>query len=304
LAGYDRVMYGRTPHNDEASIVERCAGARVVLTNKVPLRASTLARLPDLRLISVLATGYNVIDTQAVTALGKTLCNVPEYSTPAVAQHTVALILEYTNLVADHSASVMAGDWVRSPLFCYWLRPPLELTDLTVGIVGLGTIGRMVGTVLRTLGCRVVASGRSRRDTPDWPDFEWLDVDSLFATADIVTLHCPLNAESERMVDARRLALMKPHALLVNTARGPLVDEAALAAALHAGQIGGAALDVVSVEPMAADNPLLGAPRCWITPHIAWGSEAARRRMLSITRRNIDSFLAGQPVNVVAGGGR
>jgi len=284
-------------------VVERARGATVVLTNKTVLDAATLAALPELRFIAVLATGYNVVDVAAARAHGIHVANVPEYGTDSVAQHVLALLLELTSSVAEHDAAVHAGAWQRCPDFSFWHRPPLELAGLTMGLVGFGRIGRRVGELAHALGMRVVASGRpgaTRSDTPPWPGFAWCEIGELFATADVVSLHCPLTADNAGFVGDALLGAMKRTAYLINTARGPLIDEPALARALAAGRPAGAALDVVSVEPMRADNPLLGAPNCIITPHLAWASLAARRRLMSTAVANVRAFLAGTPTNLVA----
>ncbi|MGJ8640115.1 MAG: D-2-hydroxyacid dehydrogenase [Opitutaceae bacterium] len=291
-------LHPRTGHSLE-EVVEHAAGADVVLTNKVPLRGDALAALKDLKLVSVLATGYNIIDLETTKARGVTVCNVPAYSSASVAQHTLALILELCNNCGLHNQSVQDGDWVRSTHFSYWKKPLVELTGLTVGMMGFGDIGRRAAAILNTMGVRVQACVRTPRDAPDWDGFRWVDRDELFSSSDIVSLHCPETPENRGFVNESLLATMKPSALLINTARGGLVDEPALAQALHSGKIAGAAVDVVSVEPMAEDNPLLGAPNCIITPHLAWASEPSRRRLLEVSVQNIQSFFAGQAQNVV-----
>lgn len=292
-------LYGHTPF-DESIIGDRIADADFVFTNKVPLTSAAFAGAKNLRFVGVLATGHNIIDLEAARAASVTVCNVPGYGTTTTAQHAVSLILELCNQPGLHSDSVHAGDWVRSPHFCYWKQAPLELASLTVGIVGFGTIGRRVAAAMDVMGAKILASARTPRDTPGYADFEWADNKTIFAEADIVTLHCPQTPENTGFVNAELLATMKPSARLVNTARGGLVDEAALAQALNSGQIASAALDVVSQEPMAADNPLLGARNCIITPHIAWASEPARLRLLASSAENLDCFLKGEAVNVVS----
>lgn len=282
-------------------IVPRARGAAVALTNKTHLDAATLAALPELRYVGVLATGYNVVDVAAARAHGVTVTNVPEYGTDFVAQHVFALLLELANAVGEHDAAVHAGEWQRCPDFSFWTRPLLELAGLTMGIVGYGRIGRRVGDVARALGMRVLASARPGSPLPPATATEtWCELEELFAASDVVTLHCPLTADNERFVNARLLARMKRSAFLINAARGPLVDEAALARALTDGTIAGAGLDVVSAEPIRADNPLLRAPNCVITPHVAWASLAARRRLMATAVGNVRAFLAGAPVNVVS----
>ena len=282
-------------------IVPRARGAAVALTNKTHLDAATLAALPELRYVGVLATGYNVVDVAAARAHGVTVTNVPEYGTDFVAQHVFALLLELANAVGEHDAAVHAGEWQRCPDFSFWTRPLLELAGLTMGIVGYGRIGRRVGDVARALGMLVLASARPGSPLPPATATEtWCELEELFAASDVVTLHCPLTADNERFVNARLLARMKRSAFLINAARGPLVDEAALAGALTDGTIAGAGLDVVSAEPIRADNPLLRAPNCVITPHVAWASLAARRRLMATAVGNVRAFLAGAPVNVVS----
>lgn len=279
-------------------IVERALGADVVLTNKTPLDAATLAALPGLRGVCVLATGVNVVDTRAAAARGIPVCNVPAYSSASTAQHTIALLLELTNHVGRHDRAVHDGMWVSSPDFSFTLAPLTELEGLTLGIVGFGAIGRRVGEIARALGMIVRAAGQARRDgDPGW--LERAPLDALFAECDVLTLHCPLNEQTRGLVNAARLSSMRRTALLVNAGRGPLVNEAELALALNGGVIAGAALDVLSQEPPNADNPLLGAKNCVITPHIAWLSLAARRRAMQIAADNVAALLRGAPRNVV-----
>lgn len=289
-------VYDRTPAD---RIVERAQAADIVLTNKTPLTAETLAQLPKLRFISVLATGQNVVDGATARARGIPISNVPEYGTDSVAQHVFALLLELCHHVGLHDAAVQAGEWTRAPDFCFWKSPPIELAGLTIGIIGFGRIGARVGELAHAFGMRVLAANRSRRNAPQYQPFAWQDTTAVFAEADVVSLHCPLTAENARFVDRNLLRTMKRSAVFINTARGGLVDELALADALRAGELAGAAVDVVSTEPMRADNPLLHAPHCIITPHIAWGSLAARRRLMVATVKNVEAFLADDPINVV-----
>lgn len=290
-------VYPRTP---VAEIVTRAQGAEVILTNKTPFDRATLSQLPALRCICVTATGYNVVDVDAARERGIIVCNVPGYSTPSVVQHTLALMLELTNHVGLHAQAVRDGAWQSSPDFAFWSAPLVELHGLTLGIVGFGTIGRGVAAVAHALGMRVLAAGRRLpADLPSW--VEWTDRDSLFQRADIVTLHCPLTPETKGMIHAGSLAKMKSTAFLINTGRGPLVDEAALADALQSGRIAGAAMDVLSVEPPRSGSPLITAKNCLITPHQAWASKAARQRLLSECAANVRGFLTGAPRNVVNG---
>lgn len=297
LAGLGELtVYDRTPSDQ---IIARAGTAEVVLTNKTLLTAETLAQLRRLRFIAVLATGYNVVDTVAARARGIAVSNVPEYGTDSVAQHVFALLLELCHRVGDHAAAVRAGAWSAVPDFCFWHAPPIELAGLTMGIVGFGRIGRRVGELAHAFGMRVIAAGGTRRDAPAYSSFAWREIPELFAEADVVTLHCPLTADNARFVNAELLRRMKPSAFLLNTARGLLVDENALAAALNVGHLAGAGVDVVSSEPMRPDNPLQHARRCLITPHMAWGSLAARQRLMAATVDNVRAFLAGRPINVV-----
>jgi len=288
------VMFDRTA---PAQVVERARGADIVLTNKVVLDAAAFAALPSLRGVCVLATGVNVVDVAAASARGLPVCNVPAYSTKSTAQHTIALLLELTNHVGAHARAVQQGAWVRSLDFSFTLAPLTELDGLELGIVGFGAIGRSVGEIARALGLRVRAAGERRPTDPSW--LERVSVDELFRSADVLSLHCPLSEQTRGLVNRERLASMRPSALLINTARGALVNEADLADALARGVIAGAALDVLSQEPPGADNPLLRAPRCIITPHVAWVTLAARRRALRITAENVRAILSGSPQNVV-----
>ena len=284
--------------SEPSEILPRAAGAEVVLTNKTPLDAATLDALPALRGVCVLATGVNVVDVAAARARGIPVCNIPAYSTASTAQHTIALLLELTNHVGKHDQAVHQGEWVKSLDFSFTLSPLTELTGLLLGVVGFGAIGRRVAEIARALGMRVAAAGDVRREgDPEW--LERVPLDELFRRADVVTLHCPLGDATRGLVNRARLASMRPTALLLNAGRGPLVDEADLADALQRGVIAGAALDVLSQEPPLADNPLLGAPRCVITPHNAWLTLAARRRAMQITAQNVRGILQGAPQNVV-----
>jgi glycerate dehydrogenase len=284
-----------------AEVIARLADAEIVLTNKTPLAAETLAALPKLRLISVLATGVNVVDVAAAKAQGITVCNVPAYSTPGVAQAVFALLLELTNRTGHHSDSVHAGRWSAGPDFSYWDGTLVELAGLTLGVVGYGAIGSAVAAVGRAFGMQILGNRRSAQGPiPDGGEFVTLD--RLFQESDVVTLHCPLTPQTAGLVDATRLAQMKPTAYLINTARGPLVQESHLLDALQAGRLAGAGLDVLSVEPPALDHPLLRAPNCVITPHIAWATRAARQRLIAQSAANIAAFLGGAPVNVVQPG--
>jgi glycerate dehydrogenase len=285
------------PRTAVSEIVSRAAEADILLTNKVPLSAETLELLPGVKAIGVLATGYNIVDTSAAKARGIPVMNVPGYSTPSVAQHVFSLLLQLTNATAQHSESVHAGEWSACPDFCYWKQPLLELAGLKMGIIGWGAIGQAVGKIAQAFGMEVLVATRSAR--PPEPGVRFVGMDEVFAAANVVSLHCPLTPETQNLVNTARLATMRSDAYLINTGRGPLVNEADLAAALRAGKIAGAGLDVLCNEPARSDNPLLGAPRCIITPHVAWASKAARQRLLGITVANLKAFLEGKPQNVV-----
>lgn len=295
----DLAVHDRTPLEQ---VVERAADAEIVLTNKVVLGRELLGRLPRLRYIGVLATGYNVVDLEAARERGIPVTNVPAYSTPAVAEMVFALLFELTRQVGHHAALVREGRWSASPDFCFQDRPQVELAGKTFGVVGFGAIGRRVARIGEAFGLRMLAHTRHPeryRECPEGAQVEFVDLDALFERSDIVSLHCPLTQETERLVNARRLERMKPTACLLNTGRGLLVDEAALADALNAGRIAGAGLDVLSLEPPPADNPLLTARNCIITPHIAWATRDSRERLLNTAAANIRAFLEGRPQNVV-----
>ena len=288
-------VYDRTQPSE---VVERAHDAEIIVTNKVTLTRQTLEQLPNLRLICVLATGYNTIDTLAARDLGITVCNVPAYSTDSVAQMVFALILNMTNRVAHYARQTREGRWSAAPDFCYWDLPVSELAGKTLGIVGLGHIGAKVASIAREFGMDVFAfTSKNSTDLPDY--IQKTTLEGLFGVSDILTLHCPLTPDTHELINARTLARMKRGALLVNTGRGPLVNEADVAAALASGQLGGYGADVMCSEPPAADNPLFAQPNAFITPHIAWASVEARQRLLSATFDNIRAFQNGHPQNVV-----
>ena len=286
-------VHDRTP---PAQVVERAADAEIIFTNKTLLPAEAIEALPVLRYIGVLATGYNVVDTAAARARGIPVTNIPGYGTAAVAQMTMALLLELASQPALHSASVADGGWVACPDFCYWKKPLVELDGLTVGLVGFGAIGQAVVKLARAFGMKVMVHTRTPREVEG---IEFVDRGQLFREADVVSLHCQLTDKNKGFVNAELLATMKPSAFFINTARGPLVDEAALADALNREQIAGAATDVLSVEPPPADNPLFRAKNLIITPHIGWATQAARARLMDIAVENLHAYLAGTPKNVV-----
>lgn len=296
LAGLgELVVHDRTPPD---LVAERARSAEIVLTNKTRLPGALLQQLPRLRFVSVLATGYDVVDVAAASARNVPVANVPEYGTDSVAQHVFALLFALCHRVAEHDAAVHAGEWSRSKDFCFWQQPPLELRGLTMGVIGLGRIGRRVASLSRAFGMKVVGSA-SGRESPRVRGVRQCSVPEVFGCADVVSLHCPLTATTSRLVDAELLERMKRTAFLINTARGGLIDEVALANALDAGVLAGAAVDVVSEEPISPSNALLQARNCVITPHLAWASLGARRRLMQATVRNVRAFLRGRPVNIV-----
>ncbi|WP_205509804.1 D-2-hydroxyacid dehydrogenase [Longitalea arenae] len=285
---YDRMQ----PHE----IVDKCKDAHIVLTNKVPFNAATLARLPQLKMIGVTATGYNIIDVQAATKSNIAVCNVPAYGIASVAQHTIALLLELTNQVGKHAASVAAGEWTNCPDFSYQKAPITELAGKTMGIVGWGNIGQQTARISQALGMELCYYNPAKKEKAFAP---WLPLPELFAKSDVVSLHCPLTPENTGFVNAELISRMKASAFIINTARGQLINEQDLANALNNGRIAGAGLDVLSTEPPNALNPLLNAKNCIITPHNAWVSREARKRVMAVTVANIEAFLNNKPMNKV-----
>lgn len=291
----DCTVYERTAPSD---VLDRTGDADAVLLNKAVLDAQTIAHAPNLKYVGILATGWNTIDLAAAKKRALVVCNVPGYSTASVAQHAFALLLELTNQVALHSADARSGGWANNPDYCYRLSPQIELAGLTLGIVGFGQIGQAVARIGQALGMRVLANRRDRSQ-PAPEGVAYADLDRIFSESDVVSLHCPLSPATAGLVDARRLAQMKPTAFLINTSRGPLVVEPDLAAALRDNRLAGAGVDVLSTEPPAPDNPLLSAPRCVVTPHVAWATDAARRRLIAVAAENLRAFLDGKPVHQI-----
>lgn len=293
----DLKVYERTA---PSQIIDRCRGAFAVFTNKVVLDKDIIALLPDLKFIGVLATGYNNVDIAAARRAGITVCNVPSYSTASVVQTVFALLFAITNKVKLYAESVSRGEWTSCPDFSYRLAPIEELEGLTMGVYGLGNIGSRVAAAANVFGMKVISyTSKSQDRLPDY--IEKVSHDELFARADVLSLNAPLTADNANFVNKSSLALMKPSAILINTARGGLVDEEALAYALRNGVIHAAGIDVLQNEPPKANCPLIGMDNCLITPHIAWQSTAARRRLLAISAANLSAFLAGKPQNVVGG---
>lgn len=288
-------IYDRTAPNE---VLERAAEAEVLLTNKVLINTAHLAALPCLKYIGVLATGYNVVDVAAAHERGIVVTNIPAYSTPSVGQMVFSHILNIAQQVQHHSDEVHRGRWTNSADFCFRDTPLIELLGKKIGLIGLGQTGYNTARIAIGFGMKVWAyTSKSRLQLP--PEIKKVELDQLFHECDIISLHCPLTEETRELVNARRLALMKPSAMLINTGRGPLVDEQALADALNSGQIYAAGVDVLSTEPPRADNPLLGAKNCYITPHIAWASTAARERLIKMAAENVKGYRDGKLMNVV-----
>lgn len=288
----DVTLFDRTPAD---KIVERAADADIVLTNKVPFSADTLRQLPRLRFICVLATGYNIIDTEAAARQGVVVANIPAYSTMSVAQMAFAHILNITNHVASYAREVANGKWTNCPDFCFWDSALTELAGKTMGIVGLGNTGMATARIAVAMGMKVVALTSKSADTlPE--GITPAPLDDVLASADVVSLHCPLTPSTRHLINAASIAKMKPSAILINTGRGPLVDEQAVADALNGGRLAAFGADVLSQEPPRGDNPLLSARNCFLTPHIAWATLEARTRLMSTATENVRQFIAGEPV--------
>ena len=292
----DLTVYDKTP--TEALTVERLQGADIVITNKTPINGTILDACPTVKLICVLATGYNVNDCEAAAQRGIPVCNVPDYGTSAVAQFTFALLLEVCHQIGHHDRVVHQGKWTECPSFCFWDTPQMELAGKTLGIIGFGRIGQAVAKIASALGMNVLAHSRTEK-----PGFEALcrfaSLDELLRSADIITIHCPLTPQTQELINRDTISLMKDGAILLNTSRGAVLDEAAVAEALTAGKLKAAAVDVACTEPIPADSPLLQAPNCIITPHMAWAPAESRQRILDCTVRSIQAFYNGTPINTV-----
>lgn len=297
LSAYgDVIVYDRTP---QEKIAERTRDAEIVITNKTPLGRPEIDQMLNLRFVALLSTGYNVVDGAYLRQKGIPVSNIPAYSTGAVAQLVFAFLTAFTNRVALHSEAVHAGEWSRCPDFCFWKAPLAELAGKTLGIIGFGGIGQKVADIAAAFDMHVLAVSGHETDQSARKNFQWTTLEDLAAQSDFITLHCPLNEKTENLVDAAFLARCKPTAYLINTARGPVVDAAALADALNSGRLAGAGLDVLTTEPPAGDNPLLHAKNCLITPHIAWAGYETRARLMSILKENFAAFAEGTPIHVV-----
>lgn len=289
-------VYPNTDSQEEA--IARIGDSEIVIVNKVLITRKLLDACPSIQLVCVLATGYNQVDTQACRERNIPVCNVPTYSTPSVAQFTIALLLELCHKIGHHSQLVHDGAWTRCQNFCFWSSPQLELWGKTLGIIGFGRIGQAVAKIAKALGMNILVT--SRTHYPQFADeVTYVDMDTLLANSDVITLHCPLFPETTEIINKKTIAKMKDGILFLNTSRGGLVNEQDLADALKSGKIAAAAIDVVTKEPVQADNPLLRAPNCTITPHMAWAPLESRRRLLECVAGNIAAFLEGHPRNVV-----
>lgn len=290
------VIYDRTPADN---VVERAAGAEIIFTNKTPLGEDVLNQLPSLKFIGVLATGYNIVNTEVAKAKGVIVANVPGYGTTSVVQMTFALLLELCLHVQRHSDTVMEGKWSRSADWCYWDFPLVELSGKTIGIIGFGRIGQQVGDVATAFGMNIIGTSRTQSDQSNRKNFTWASVPELLQKSDVVSIHCPLFPDTKGLINKESLKLMKSSSFLLNTSRGPIIVDEDLADALNNDVIAGAGIDVLSVEPPPKDNPLFKAKNCIITPHIAWATKEARSRLMDITVKNLTTFLEGNPVNIV-----
>ena len=301
-AGLERfgslTVYDRTPHSDE-NILAAIGHADAVFTNKVPLGETVLREAHSLKYIGVLATGFNVVDVGVAKDLGITVTNVPDYSTLSVAQMTFALLLELCHHVGAHDRAVKSGRWSSSPDFCFWDHPLIELAGKTMGIIGFGRIGQATAKLANAFGMKVLAHARNPRPELEHEQCTYTSLDELLERSEVISLHCPLTPETEGIINTENLSRMKTGAMLINTARGPLIVEDDLKRALDEGKLAGAAVDVASTEPIAADNPLLTAKNCIVTPHIAWAPKEARTRLMNTVVGNFKAYLDGRPVNVV-----
>lgn len=289
-------IFDRTPCD---KIAERVKDADVVITNKTPLTAETIDKMEKCKFIALLSTGYNIVDWEYAAKKGIPVSNIPTYSTMAVAQLVFAFISELCNGVGLHSADVRNGGWSSCPDFCYWKQPLTELCGKTIGIIGFGKIGQAVADIAGAYKMNILAVSGHETDQSDRKNFKWASLDGLLRNSDIITLHCPLTEQTTGMVNAEFLSKCKPSAFVINTSRGPVVDEKALADALNSGRIAGAAVDVLSTEPPKSDNPLLSAKNCYITPHIAWAGYETRQRLMGVLQENFKAFFDGKPINTV-----
>lgn len=289
-------VYDRTPQDQ---VIERIGNAEIVLVNKVQMTKEIIEQTTSVKYIGVLATGYNVVDVDVAEAKGITVTNIPTYGTDGVAQYAIALLLELCHRIGDHSNTVSAGDWTNNADWCYWNSPQMELAGKTLGIIGYGRIGQKVGAIASALGMNVLANDRGKKQDTS-AGAKLVDLDQLFKESDVISLHCPLFPETEGIINKENIAKMKDGVYIINDSRGQLINEADLRDALNSGKVGGAAVDVVSTEPIKMDNPLLEAKNMIITPHMAWASREARSRLMDIAVENVEKFQQGTPINVVS----
>jgi len=296
LTVYDRTAFDRS---GEDLIVERVGDAEIVFTNKTPLSREAIEKMPNLKYIGVLATGYNVVDIQAAKELGITVTNIPTYGTDSVAQMAIALLLEMCHHVWEHSEAVKRGEWTNNPDWCFWKYPLIELAGKTAGIIGYGRIGQATGRIAQALGMKVLAYDTYQNKDLESETMKYVSLDELLKKSDVIFLHCPLFESTKGIINKDTIAKMKDGVMIVNNSRGPLIVEEDLAEALNSGKVAGAAVDVVSTEPIKMDNPLLKAKNCIITPHMSWAPKESRQRLMDIAVDNLEKFLEGSPVNVV-----
>ncbi|MDW7676384.1 MAG: D-2-hydroxyacid dehydrogenase [Bacillota bacterium] len=296
LTVYERTGYDLT---GQSLVVERCKEADVILTNKTPVTRQAMDQLPDLKYIGVLATGYNIVDVEAAREKGIIVTNIPTYGTAAVAQMAIALMLEMCHHAGAHSDAVHRGEWTQNPDWSFWKYPLVELDGKHLGIIGLGRIGLAAARIAQALGMKILACTPRPNKELESETLLFVTLEELLRSSDFISLHCPLFEDTKGIINQHNISKMKEGVRIINTSRGPLIVEEDLAEALHNGKVAGAALDVVSAEPIKADNPLLKAPNCLITPHISWAPIEARRRLMNLTAENLDSFLKGAPTNVV-----
>ncbi len=294
----DLTVYDRTPVGDEAEILRRIGDAEAVYTNKTPLSAATIERAPRLRFISMLATGYNVVDVAAAKKKGIPVCNIPTYGTASVSQFAIAMLLEICNHVGHHDRAVHEGRWTACPDWCFWDYPLMELDGKTMGIIGFGRIGQATGRIARALGMEVIACDQYQSEAGG-RIARYVELDELLGRSDVIAVHCPLFPSTQGIICKANIDKMKDGVILLNNSRGPLIVEQDLADALNSGKVRAAGLDVVSTEPIRPDNPLLSAKNCIITPHISWAPRESRQRLMDIAVQNLHAFCAGKPINVV-----
>lgn len=293
------IVYDRTSLTDTSEVIKRIGDAQAVITNKTPISKEVLDNCPGIRYIGVLATGYNIIDCSAARQKGIPVCNIPSYGTDAVAQFTIALLLEICHHIGHHSQAVHEGRWAQNPDWCFWDCPLIELAGKTMGIIGFGRIGQATGRIAQALGMRILAYDSYQNKELISPSCQYATLDELYGKSDVIVLHCPLFPENQGMINKASIEQMKDGAIIINDSRGPLIVEDDLKEALKCGKIAAAAVDVVSSEPIRAANPLLNAKNCIITPHIAWASKESRQRLMDMAVSNLTAFIEGSPINVV-----